>query len=152
MTDRRGFLSHSGIGFGSLALSALLGGDGRALEVHHTPRAKRVIYLHMIGAPSQLDLFDEKPELVKRHNQPCPPEVTKDRDFAFIGKTSTLAGSPWKFNRHGQSGHALSELLPHLSEVADELAIVHSVHTEEINHAPAQMFLHSGFGRAGRPG
>ncbi|MEQ9408189.1 MAG: DUF1501 domain-containing protein [Fuerstiella sp.] len=118
---------------------------------HFAPQAKRVIYLHMVGAPSHLDLFDEKPELVRRHNQPCPPEVTKGRDFAFIGKTSTLAGSPWKFSRHGQSGQVMSELLPHLSEVADELAVIRSLHSEEINHAPAQMFLHSGFGRGGRP-
>lgn len=105
----------------------------------------------MVGAPSQLDLFDAKPELVRRHNQPCPPEVTKDRDFAFIGKTSTLAGSPWTFSPHGQSRQMMSELLPHLASVADELTVVRSMHNDEINHAPAQMFLHSGFGRGGRP-
>lgn len=155
--SRRNWLGTSGIGFGSLALAALLRNDSHSahasphVATHFAPRAKQVIYLHMIGAPSQLDLFEEKPELVKRHNQPCPPEVTKDRDFAFIGKTSTLAGSPWKFSRHGQSGLTFSELLPHLASVADELAIVHSIHSEEINHAPAQMFLHSGFGRGGRP-
>ncbi len=151
--SRREWLGTSGIGFGSVALAGLLHSEaeGGLAATHFKPRAKQVIYLHMIGAPSQLDLFDEKPELVKRHNQPCPPEVTKDRDFAFIGKTSTLAGSPWQFARHGQSGQTLSELLPHLATVADELAIVHSIHSEEINHAPAQMFLHSGFGRGGRP-
>lgn len=151
--NRRAFLNSSGIGFGGVALASLLQDEtGAAIrQPHFAPRAKHVIYLHMIGAPSQLDLFEEKPELVKRHNQPCPPEVTKDRDFAFIGKTSTLAGSPWKFSKHGECGHVMSELLPHLSEVADELAFVHSLHTEEINHAPAQMFLHSGFGRGGRP-
>lgn len=155
--SRRNWLGTSGLGFGSLALAAMLRDDSRGAHaaphyaMHFAPRAKQVIYLHMIGAPSQLDLFEEKPELVKRHNQPCPPEVTKDRDFAFIGKTSTLAGSPWKFSRHGQSGLIFSELLPHLASVADELAIAHSIHSEEINHAPAQMFLHSGFGRGGRP-
>ncbi len=155
--SRRNWLGASGIGFGSLALAALLREESHSahaaphLATHFVPRAKQVIYLHMIGAPSQLDLFEEKPELVKRHNQPCPPEVTKDRDFAFIGKTSTLAGSPWKFSRHGQSGLTFSQLLPCLASVADELAIVHSIHSEEINHAPAQMFLHSGFGRGGRP-
>ncbi|MFV0446209.1 MAG: DUF1501 domain-containing protein [Planctomycetaceae bacterium] len=150
---RRGFLQSSGIGFSGIALASMLGEQSLAnlREPHFAPRAKHVIYLHMIGAPSQLDLYDEKPELVKRHNQPCPPEVTKNRDFAFIGKTSTLAGSPWKFSRHGECGHTFSELLPNLASVADELAIVHSLHTEEINHAPAQMFLHSGFGRGGRP-
>lgn len=146
---RRPFLQCSLAG---LALSSLLGGwTQAAVGLHHAPRAKRIIYLHMIGAPSQLDLFDAKPELVKRHNEPCPADITKDRDFAFIGKTSTLAGSPWKFEKHGQCGHTFSVLLPNLAQVADDLAFVHSLHTDEINHAPAQMFLHSGFGRAGRP-
>ena len=153
LPTRRDWLGSGCLGVGGLALGSLLASDasGVGWQTHFAPRAKQIIYLHMIGAPSQLDLFDEKPELVKRHNQPCPPEVTKGRDFAFIGKTSTLAGSPWKFARHGHSGQVLSELLPHLSRVADELAIVRSIHSEEINHAPAQMFLHSGFGRGGRP-
>ena len=151
--DRRGFLSNVGIGFGGIALASILNDDSSAtaIQPHFAPRAKHVIYLHMIGAPSQIDLFDEKPELVKRHNEPCPPEVTKGRDFAFIGKTSTLAGSPWKFSKHGESGQSMSALLPYLGEVADELAVIRSLHSEEINHAPAQMFLHSGFGRGGRP-
>jgi len=118
---------------------------------HFAAKAKHLICLHMIGAPSQLDLFDDKPELVRRHGQPCPESVTRNRDFAFIGKTSVLAGSPWKFRRHGESGQVLSQLLPELATVADELAVIRSVHTNEINHAPAQMFLHSGFGRSGRP-
>lgn len=148
--SRRGFISTAGIGFGGIALSSILNDESVAAP-HFAPKAKHVIYLHMIGAPSHLDLYDEKPELKKRHNEPCPPEVTKGRDFAFIGKTSTLAGSPWKFRKHGESGQVLSELLPNLGEVADELAIMRSIHSEEINHAPAQMFLHSGFGRGGRP-
>ncbi|MCA9048243.1 MAG: DUF1501 domain-containing protein [Planctomycetaceae bacterium] len=154
---RRSFLGHGGVSLAAVALTDLLrsesaaGSERPVPEPHFAPRAKHVIYLHMIGAPSHLDLFDEKPELRRRHNEPCPPEVTKDRDFAFIGKTSTLAGSPWKFSRCGQSGQNLSELWPHLATVADELAVIRSVHTEEINHAPAQMFLHSGFGRGGRP-
>jgi hypothetical protein len=150
---RRGFLNAGGIGFGGIALASLLcnRSNGAIRQTHFAPRAKHVIYLHMIGAPSQLDMFDEKPELVKRHHQPCPEEVTKNRDFAFIGKTSTLGGSPWKYSRHGDSGQSISELLPHLAEVADELAVIRSMHTDEINHAPAQMLLHSGFGRGGRP-
>lgn len=160
--SRRRFF-HGSIGLGGIALAQLLAGHQGAIAegtgsetprrrgVHHEPRAKRVIYLHMIGAPSHLDLFDEKPELVKRHGEACPEEVTKGRDFAFIGKTSTLAGSPWKFARHGDSGQVISELLPHTASVADHLALIRSMHTEEINHAPAQMFLHSGFGRGGRP-
>jgi len=152
-SDRRAFLNSCGIGFGGMALASMLHDDVDAAlgQPHFAPKAKHVIYLHMIGAPSHLDLYDEKPELKKRHNEPCPPEVTKGRDFAFIGKTSTLAGSPWKFSKHGESGQSLSELLPHLSEVVDDMAVIRSLHNEEINHAPAQMFLHSGFGRGGRP-
>lgn len=159
MISRRLFGQTSSLGLGSIALASLLNQDSASAAeessgktmTHHKPTAKHVIYLHMIGAPSQLDLFDEKPELGKWHGKPCPPEVTNGRDFAFIGKTSTLAASPWKFKKHGESGQTISELLPHLSTVADELAVIRSVHTEEINHAPAQMFLHSGFGRGGRP-
>ncbi len=158
-SSRRAFLNNAGVGISGLALSELLNNDAAIAadtsrpseKAHFAPRAKHVIYLHMIGAPSHLDLFDDKPELRKHHNEPCPAEVTKDRDFAFIGKTSTLAGSPWRFSQHGQSGQSFSELLPHLGTVADELAVIRSVHNDEINHAPAQMFLHSGFGRGGRP-
>lgn len=150
---RRVFLNGMGLAFGELAFGGLatnqLLAQGRV--THFAPRAKQLIYLHMVGAPSHLDLYEEKPELVKRHNEPCPPSLTKNRDFAFLGKTSTLAGSPWRFSRHGQCGHTFSQLLPRLSTVADELAVIHSLHSEEINHAPAQMFLHSGFGRGGRP-
>ena len=147
---RRQFLCHSGLGLGSIALSALLN-DRPLLAVGPAARAKQIIYLHMIGAPSQLDLFDEKPELTKRDKQPCPAEITKNRDFAFIGKTSVLAGSPWNFQQYGEAKHSFSSLLPYMSSIADEMTFIHSMHTDEINHAPAQMFLHSGFGRGGRP-
>ncbi len=156
MLNRRTFTNQS-ISLSSIALAGLLDQSASASSPlaarpgHHRARAKSVIYLHMIGAPSQLDLFEPKPELQRLHGQACPDEVTKDRDFAFIGKTSTLAGSKWNFAQHGNSGHQFSELLPHLSTMSDELAIVHTMHTDEINHAPAQMFLHSGFGRGGRP-
>ena len=159
--DRRD-LVRSSIGLAGIAIWQLLQRQCRQLsadepmiaangDTHRRPKAKSVIYLHMIGAPSQLDMFDEKPELVKRDGESCPAEITKNRDFAFIGKTSRLAGSPWRFSRQGDSGQVMSELLPHLAGVADQLAIIRSMHTDEINHAPAQMFLHSGFGRGGRP-
>ncbi len=120
-------------------------------QPHFAARAKHVIYLHMIGAPSQIDLFDDKPALREHHNEPCPESFTAGKDFAFIGGELRLAGSPFKFGRHGASGQSMSDLLPNLAKVADEIAIVRSLHTEEINHAPAQMFLHTGFGRGGRP-
>lgn len=160
--SRRAFFSQTGFSLGTIALGSLLNetafaapsGKGDPLasrEPHFAPRAKHVIYLHMIGAPSQLDLFENKPELVKRDGEVCPEELTRGKRFAFIGGELRLAGSTFKFNRHGECGHEISENLPHLASVADDIAIVHSIHTEEINHAPAQMFLHSGFGRGGRP-
>jgi hypothetical protein len=159
---RRGFLGRSGLCLGAIALGSLLNDDRAAAGAakadsltpragHLRPRAKHVIYLHMIGAPSQLDLFDHKPELNVRDGQTCPEGLTRGKRFAFIGGELNLAGSPFKFARHGQSGQEISELLPHIASMADELAIVRSLHTEEINHAPAQMFLHTGFGRGGRP-
>ena len=115
------------------------------------PKATNVIYLHMIGAPSQLDLFDYKPKLVEHDGQACPSELLKGKRFAFIGGEMTLAGSQYRFKRCGDSGQQISELLPHLATVADDITLLKGLHTEEINHAPAQMFLHTGFGRGGRP-
>ncbi len=158
--SRRSLLQQGGLGLGAAALGSLLardlpgagGGDpGVPCDPHFAPKAKRIIYLHMIGAPSQLDLFDPKPELVKRSGQPCPPELLAGKRFAFIGTENALQGSPYRFRQHGQSGLWLSELLPHLATVADDLCVIRSLHTNEINHAPAQMFLHSGFGQGGRP-
>jgi hypothetical protein len=165
---RRTFLSHSGLGIGAAALASLLADDACAdggdkprrspddplapRSPHFAAKAKRVIYLHMIGAPSQLDLFDPKPELNRRDGQACPESLTEGKRFAFIGGPLTLAGSQFKFSLRGNSGQVMSDLLPHLAGVADDIAVVRSVHSDEINHAPAQMFLHSGFGRGGRPG
>jgi len=155
---RRGFFSRTALG--SIALGLLLGEQTVAVPPEDSlapqrsplpPRAKRVIYLHMIGAPSQLDLFDNKPELVKRDGEECPESLLAGRRFAFIGGKMQLAGTRWQFARHGRSGQEMSELLPNLARVADELAIVKTMSTDEINHAPAQLFLHSGFGRGGRP-
>lgn len=156
---RRGFLARSGLCLGAVALSSLVNEDRAAadsdpLAAHPgqlRPRAKHVIYLHMIGAPSQLDLFDHKPQLNARDGQTCPEELTRGKRFAFIGGELHLGGSPFKFSKHGQSEQEISELLPQLAGVADDIAIVRSLHTDEINHAPAQMFLHTGFGRGGRP-
>lgn len=157
--SRRQFFRRSGVTLGSAALASLLRENLAAAPVnalapkapHFAAKAKHVIYLHMIGAPSQLDLFENKPTLVKRDGEDCPEELLAGKRFAFIGGKMKLAGSRYKFTQHGQSGQTFSELLPHLSTVADDIAVVHSLHTEEINHAPAQLFLHTGFGRGGRP-
>lgn len=160
--SRRQFFRCSGLGLGSAALAALLHEDTQAATrtlnplaarpSMFPPRARHVIYLHMIGAPSQLDLFDHKPELTKRDGEECPESLLRGRRFAFLGGELKLAGSRFRFARHGRSGQEISTLLPHLSRVADDIAIVKTLHTEEINHAPAQLFLHTGFGRGGRPG
>jgi Protein of unknown function (DUF1501) len=155
---RRDFLTQSGLSLGTAALGSLLARDSHAASgdailarPHFAPKAKQVIYLHMIGAPSHLDLLDYKPELLKCDGQKCPDELVKGKRFAFIGGEMTLAGSKFNFARHGQSGQLISELLPNLATVADDICIVRSMHTNEINHAPAQMFLHTGFGQGGRP-
>ncbi len=157
--SRRQFFHRSGLNLGAIALASLLHDQTVAAPANPLAarkpllraRAKRVIYLHMIGAPSQLDLFEDKPELNKRNGEDCPESLLKGRRFAFIGGKLKLAGTKFQFAQHGQSGQEISELLPHLTKVADDLAIVKTLHTEEINHAPAQMFLHTGFGRGGRP-
>ena len=115
------------------------------------PKAKRVIYLFMAGAPSQLDLFDPKPELTKHDGQDIPEEFVKGERFAFIKGTPKLLGSPFKFKQHGQSGAEISELLPHLAKVADDIAIVRSMQTTQFNHAPAQIFMNTGHQVIGRP-
>ena len=149
--SRRQFFRQSGLGLGSMALGSMLARDLPAAaalagpQSHFAPKAKHIIYLHMIGAPSQLDLFDYKPLLQKMDGQTCPAELTQGKRFAFIGGEMKLAGTEFKFQRHGQSGLELSELLPHLGTVADDICVVKSLHTNEINHAPAQMFLHTGF-------
>jgi hypothetical protein len=154
IASRRHFLQKSGLSLGAVALSDLLASDAPTRSMarpHFAPEAKNIIYLHMIGAPSQLDLFDYKPTLQKLNGQPCPEELTKGKRFAFIGGELRLAGTSYQFKKHGQSGAEISELLPNLATIADDICIVKSLHTNEINHAPAQMFLHTGFGLGGRP-
>src|SRR3569623_1219812 len=158
LLNRRAFFQRSSLGVGAFALQSLMSeakaAPANPLAAHaarFAPKATRISYLHMIGAPSQLDRFDPKPELVKRDGEVCPDSLLKGKRFAFIGGQLKLSGSRFKFGQHGQSGQTFSELLPHMAGVADEGTVVRSLHTEEINHAPAQMFLHTGFGRGGRP-
>jgi hypothetical protein len=158
---RRALLQGSGMGLGSIALSCLLNQESRGASessdplapkrTHFPARAKNVIFLHMVGAPSQLDLFDYKPTLQKFDGQPCPKEFLEGKRFAFLRGHPSLLGTRFKFAQHGQSGLELSELLPHLATVADDIAVVKTLHTEQINHGPAQLMFHTGFGRFGRP-
>lgn len=156
---RRTLLQRTGFGLGAFALTDLLQGTNvsadEAPTAHFPARAKSVIYIHMVGAPSHLDLFDDKPELRKRQGQDCPKELFESGKFAFVRKLPTLLGTPdtgrYRFRRCGESGLPLSSLLPHLQGVADELTLIKSMHTNEFNHGPAQMFMHTGFSRFGRP-
>ncbi|HUG20046.1 MAG TPA: DUF1501 domain-containing protein [Planctomycetaceae bacterium] len=161
---RRQFFQDCGVGVGKIALASLLAqsnpaqviagpsaGPGTPQASHFPAKARAVIYLFMAGAPSQLDLFDYKPKLAELEGQPIPPEVVKDQRYAFIRPDSSLLGPRFKFAKHGQSEAELSEKLPHLSQVVDEIAIVKSMNTDQFNHAPAQLFLNSGSGLPGRP-
>ena len=149
---RRAILQGTTLGLGSVALNNLLAGENERQKKPDFPsRAKSVIFMHMVGAPSHLDLFDNKPVLRKHHGEKMPDALWKGLRLAFIRKQPNLFGSPFKFYKHGQSGLELSELLPNLATVADELTLIKTLHTEQFNHAPAQLFMQTGFGRFGRP-
>ncbi len=146
---RRQFFQQVGFGLGAVALNGLL--DEKLLARAVAPKAKRVIFLFMAGAPSQLDMFDYKPKLQQYDGQPIPEDIIKGERFAFIKGTPKLLGTPFKFARHGQSGQQLSELLPHLAKHADDIAVIRSMHTTQFNHAPGQVFMNCGHQIVGRP-
>lgn len=151
--SRRTFLRDVGAGLGTIALGALLERDGYAAvrAPHFAPKAKNVIFLFQEGAPSQMDLFDPKPELQKWHGKPLPPSMTKDLKLAFIKPTATVMGSPFQFAKHGQCGMELSELVPGLASISDDVCLVRSMYSEAFNHHPGQLFLFTGSMIGGRP-
>lgn len=158
--SRRWFFKECGVGLGAIALKGLLadkavaGPAGNPLapkKPHYAGKAKSVIYLFMAGAPSHLELFDNKPALAKHDGTLPPADLLKGYRAAFINPQSKLLGPKFKFSRYGQCGAELSELLPHLGEVVDDIAIVKSMHTDAFNHAPAQIFMHTGSQQFGRP-
>ena len=162
--SRRHFLLESASGLGAVALGSLLGScstkssalemmlDPMSPRVPHFPgMAKSVIYLHMAGAPSQLELFEFKPELNKLHNQPCPQSLLEGKKFAFIRGTPLMLGQQANFKQRGQSGAWVSDHLPHFADIADEVSFLKAVTTDQFNHAPAQLFIHTGTPRLGRP-
>ena len=158
---RRWFFKECGVGLGAIALGALMGNKVSAASADLNPlapklppfkaKAKRVIFLFMAGAPSHLELFDYKPELAKWDGKLPPPELLKDYRAAFINPNSTLLGPKFKFAKHGKSGAEISELLPNLATVVDDLAIVKSMHTDAFNHAPGQILMNTGSQQFGRP-
>ncbi|MBX3277059.1 MAG: DUF1501 domain-containing protein [Acidobacteria bacterium] len=147
---RRYFFQQTGFGIGALGLSALMG-DGLLAAPGSSAKAKSIIYLFMAGAPSQLDLFDNKPKLREHNGQPIPSEIIEGERFAFIKGPPRLLGSPFRFRRYGQSGQEISDLLPNLARHADDIAIVRSMKTTQFNHAPAQIFINTGHQIIGRP-
>jgi hypothetical protein len=147
---RRWFLKECGVGMGSLAMHSLLQGASTK-QPHFAPKAKRVIYLFMAGAPSHLELFDNKPQLAKFNGTLPPADLLKGYRAAFINPNSTLLGPKFAFSKYGQNGAELSELLPYLSKVVDDIAIVKSMNTDAFNHAPGQLLMNTGSMIFGRP-
>ena len=152
---RRHFFRDCGVGLGSIALTSLLQRETQAKVPHFAPKAKNVIFLFMAGGPSQLDLFDEKPRLQRLNGQPIPDEFLKGKRFAFMDtfakEKPKLLASRRQFAKRGQSGATVSECLPHLAAVADDLTFVKSMRTDVFNHAPAKVFMNTGSAQFGRP-
>ena len=160
---RRHFLRDCGVGVGKMALAGLLA-DRLGAQTspalinpmaphppHFAGKAKAVIHLFMAGAPSHLDLFDFKPDLTKMDGKPLPASVTEGQRLAFIRADAAVMGPQFKFARYGQSGMEISEALPYLSKIVDEICLIRSCHTDQFNHAPAQTFFQTGFAVPGRP-
>ncbi len=169
---RREFLVRSAQGIGAVALGLLLNKTGLAAlgpgvnpEVaaagpwrgivnppHVLPRAKRIIYLYMAGGPSHLETFDYKPTLARMHGEPMPPSLTEGQQIAQLqGSELRCLGPQFTFNRHGKSGQEISELFPHIAQMADQICIIRSMQTEQINHDPAHTFMNTGSIISGRP-
>ncbi|MAI71857.1 MAG: sulfatase [Rhodopirellula sp.] len=161
LSTRRQLFQTCGVGLGKAALASIFAEEFGANSLqasetisrghHHPPRVKRVIYLFMAGAPSQLDLFDHKPKLTELEGQPLPASVIAGQRYAFIQPDAAVLAPRFKFNKHGESGAELSEVLPHLATIADDLAIIRTVHTDQFNHSPAQLFMNTGSPIPGRP-
>jgi len=164
LITRRWFFRQCGVGLGSIALGSMLNSQTAQgasqpapanplapRQPNFKPKAKRVIYLFMGGAPSQIDLFDHKPALAKYNGQPVPKEVVMGQKYAFIKPDAALYASEFKFAKYGASGAELSEALPHLAEIVDDIAIVKSMSTDAFNHAPGQMLMQTGSTQFGRP-
>ncbi len=156
---RRHFLKQTFAGLGGIALGSLVNpslassiSDPLAPKKPHFPaKAKNVIYLHLTGSPPNLDMYDYKPELIKRDGQNCPAEFIEGKRFAFTSGTPKLLGTERTFKQYGKGGLWMSDAIPHLQTVADEMCMIHSMNTDQFNHAPAELFTLTGSSRPGRP-
>jgi len=153
MMNRRHFLNRMSTGLAGTALSQLMAEDRMFRQLsHYAPTAKRVIFLYMAGGPSQYDTFDDKPELRTRNGQPLPAELTKGVKLAFLQNEALKCfGSKSEFARCGESGQQISNLLPHIQKVADDICIIRTQVTDQVNHDPAHMFMNTGTAITGRP-
>lgn len=165
LDTRRHLLRTAGLGFGAMAAQALLcressGQSGESVtgppgaaasQPMIAPRAKRVIYLHMAGSPSQLELFEHKPDLAGLHMQDCPQSFLEGKRFAFIKGVPKILAGQFRFSQHGDSGQWISELLPHFASVVDRACVIRTMQTDQFNHAPSQLYLHTGSPRPGNP-
>ena len=159
LATRRHFLRNSTAGLGGIALNAFLADEAKsatgnplALKKPQFPaKAKRVIYLHMTGSPPNLDMFDYKSELSKRDEQDCPDRFLEGKEFAFTSGVPKLMGSPRKWAQYGKGGSWMSDAIPHFHGIADDMCMVHSMHTDQFNHAPAELLIYTGSPISGRP-
>ncbi len=160
LDTRRQFLRNCTTGLGGMWLASQLGNAHAASTGSSShfatnpilpPKAKRVIYLHMVGAPSQLELFDYKPELARLDGQDCPQSFLEGKRFAFIQGTPKMLGPQFDFKQHGQAGHWISDRLPHFAKAADDVTFIKTLETDQFNHGPAQLMVHSGNARMGYP-
>lgn len=160
LDTRRQFLRNCTTGLGGMWLASQLGSASAASSVGTSPfapsetiapKAKRIIYLHMVGAPSQLELFDYKPELARLDGKDCPQSFLEGKRFAFIQGTPKMLGPQYKFQQHGQAGHWISDRLPEFAKVADDVSFIKTLETDQFNHGPAQLMVHTGHARMGYP-
>lgn len=164
LSTRREFLRNVGFCLGGLAVGAMAPDLAaavpgvrtastplEALGPHFAPKAKRVIYLHMVGAPSQLELFDYKPELMKVDGKPCPQSFLEGKRFAFIKGVPNMLGPQFSFKQYGESGSWVSDRLPHFTQIVDDVCMIHTMRTPQFNHAPAQLMVHTGKAIPGNP-
>ncbi len=164
---RRSFLGRTSLGLGSAALGSLLGpgtpcvafdvsqelaSHGVINPLHIPPKVKRVIFLCMAGGPSHLESFDEKPKLAELDGQPMPESFTKGQPIAQLqGQRLVCLAPQAKFKRHGRSGQQISDFFPHIGSIADDICIIRSLHTDQINHDPAHTVMNTGTSISGRP-
>ncbi|WP_417380972.1 DUF1501 domain-containing protein [Gimesia sp.] len=155
---RRHFFENCAVGAGAIGLAALMQSEQQSQaatsalgKTHHPPKAKNVIYMFMAGGPSQLEMFDYKPKLQELEGQVIPESYVEGKQFAFLKKDAKLLGTRRKFKKYGEAGTELSDVVPHLASIADDITVLKSMKTDVFNHGPAKLFMNTGTQQFGRP-